>query len=607
MNSKGTWFWFLLAVGLFLFILLVERHWNQPPPGAGQPLKLIADLQPNVVTNLQIRCGQQVVRLNREGDAWQLTAPVHYPAQPVLVKNLLEALVRLDRRTPIYSISSYADYGLADPQAVIFVQVGAKRSEIQLGNLTPAGDQVYVRHVGIEGIYTAEAALLKLIPTSANAWRTLALLTSPTSTMFDRFEVRSPARGLGFSLNYNLTNRFWRLSKPMQARADHGKVENLLRKFLEGRITEFVTDDPAADLERFGLQPPAAELVLGNGTNDILSIQFGISPTNRPDLVYARRLSHTNVVLIPREMADTLQVPFTEFRDRHLLTFPPNAVSQIELRGQENILIRKQGTNLWRILEPQEWPADAAMVRELIADLYSLEVAEFEKDVVTDFAGYGLVQPLLQVLLKTTAPPTTNTTTTTNIVLAQADFGTNVQTRLFAHRPDENSVYAIREEDFLKLPAFAWQLRDRRIWNFSITNVARLTISQQGRVNQFIRKGTNDWMFAPGSQGILNEFAVEEIAFRLGDLTANAWLDRGETARTQSGFSRDGYRVEIEVREGDRLQNYVVDFGKPSRAQVPLACVTLDGQPWIFDFPWQLYQMMIRDLPLPKVPLGKQP
>ena len=41
---------------------------------------------------------------------------------------------------------------------------------------------------GIEGIYTAEAALLKLIPTSANAWRTLALLTSRTLVHFSLYD-----------------------------------------------------------------------------------------------------------------------------------------------------------------------------------------------------------------------------------------------------------------------------------------------------------------------------------------------------------------------------------------------------------------------------------
>jgi hypothetical protein len=228
-----------------------------------------------------------------------------------------------------------------------------------------------------------------------------------------------------------------------------------------------------------------------------------------------------------------------------------------------------------------------------------MEVSGFEKDVVTDFATYGLAQPLREVSLRTVV---TNAAGVTNILLSQVDFGTNAAGILFARRWDETSVYAFEESDYLRLPAFGWQMRDRRVWNFAITNVLRATVSQGGRANQFIRHGTNDWSFGPTAQGIVNKVALEEAVLRLGELTAVYWLDRGEPARARHGFSAESHRVEIEVKEGDNLQSFILEFGPPRGAPPPLACVTLDGQPWVFEFPRQLYQMIVREIPLPKPP-----
>ena len=58
-------------------------------------------------------------------------------------------------------------------------------------------------------------------------------------------------------------------------------------------------------------------------------------------------------------------------------------------------------------------------------------------------------------------------------------------------------------------------MRERRIWNFSTNDVARVTIRQQGRVRQIVRNGPHSWSLALGSQGVINELAVEETVQRV--------------------------------------------------------------------------------------------
>lgn len=600
MNKSGTWMWPLLALALLAFILLVERRW-QPERQLGPSLaRLLPDLSPDAVTRLQVRRGRQFVHLERAGKSWKMVTPVVYPAQPVLVDNLIQALGRLTRLNPIVS-TDLAPFGLEEPQAIIVVHQGRERLEVQIGNATPVGNQVYVRAVGVPGIYAVDASILDMAPSNVNEWRSKALLTSEVAQSFDRLEVRSPTRGLGFVLSYNPTNKTWRLSRPMAARADRVKVEQLLLACLQARVEQFVSDDPKTDLEPLGLQPPQLELALGQDTNDLVSVTFGNSPSNQPAMVYARRLSHSNIVLVSKELVEKLAIPFTELRDRHLFSFVPELVTQIELLGEENITIRRQTNGLWRVTEPDEFPADGMLVMELLGDLFAMQVSQFEKDIVTDFSPYGLAQPLRQVTLKTSA---TNETGLTNIIVAQAFFGTNGIGHVFARRHDETSVYEVTEADLMRLPFFAWQVRERKIWNFNVTNVVRVTVRQGERVHQLIRRGQTNWVFGTGSQGLLNAAGVESVVGRLGQLSAAAWAGRGAEARSRLGFNPPSMRVEIEVNEAGKLNTYTLEFGAQSRAQVPWASVQLDGQWWCFEFPWHLYRDMARDLFPVTVPAG---
>ena len=49
--------------------------------------------------------------------------------------------------------------------------------------------------------------------------------------------------------------------------------------------------------------------------------------------------------------------------------------------------------------------------------------------------------------------------------------------RLYARRTDENPVYTVKTEEVQLLPEAAYQLRDRRLWEFSTNQVASLNVA----------------------------------------------------------------------------------------------------------------------------------
>ena len=86
--------------------------------------------------------------------------------------------------------------------------------------------------------------------------------------------------------------------------------------------------------------------------------------------------------------------------------------------------------------------------------------------------------------------------------------------------------------------------------------------------------------------------------FRLGDLQANIWVDRGEEKRPVYGLTGNTSKITIELKGGDKPQTRSVEFGRPglSPTGLPYALTEIDGQTWIYEFPHTLYFEVVRDL-----------
>ncbi len=596
MRWRQTWLLTGLAAVLLAFILLYERHVGGPQSPTAPP-RLLPQLRPAEVTAVQIsRSNQLVLAVERTGEAWNLTLPLNYPAAPVAVQRLLGALeqtlapVRFSPRELSSRGQQLSEFGLDKPSAVVALRQGPTRLELQFGAPTPLGDQVYAQIVGLPGVCVVEASLLQLLPKNANTWRNLALFDL-AGWNFDRVEVvRTNA---GICLQREPTNQVWFLTRPRQ-RADQLKVEGLLERIQQARVTQFVADDPKVDLDRYGLQPPQVELALGRGTNLSQRVLFGRSPPDSPSNVYALRLSQTNVVLMPRSLLDAINLPAAEFRDRRLLDFQPSDVTLIEVRSEEPFTIRRQTNDTW--LAGENILADGPFMRDWLLRLSHLEVAEFVKDVVTDFSSYGLAQPSRQYILKTSL---TNAAGLTNAILSEVQFGSNTARRVYARRPDEDSVYAIHYVDYYRMPAAAWQLRDRRVWSFTTNQVSRLSFRQGDRSRSILRGPNGDWTVAPGSHGVINPLAVEEMAFRLGELNAVMWAARGKENLPAYGFGATNLQLSVDLQIGEKTQTLTLDFGGLSPGRLRYAATLLDNQIWIFEFPMFLFEDLDRALGWP--------
>jgi hypothetical protein len=227
-----------------------------------------------------------------------------------------------------------------------------------------------------------------------------------------------------------------------------------------------------------------------------------------------------------------------------------------------------------------------------------------EKEVVTDFKTlYDLSPPLRRYLLK--GASTNAVGTSAEPLLAELDLGSVLDNKVFARRPDEATVYSLTRAQVSRLPRTSWQLRSRRVWNFTTNQIHRVTIRHRNQTKTLQRSPSATWSLVEGSGVILKVNPVlEEIMFQLGELRANAWLDKGDANRAMFGFTDTSDRIAIELRNGEKPIMHVLEFGRGglSPTQLPYALAEIEGQTWIFEFPPELHFLVIRDLFQPFFP-----
>ncbi|MGH7976861.1 MAG: DUF4340 domain-containing protein, partial [Limisphaerales bacterium] len=290
MNSKTTGIWFVLAAILFALIFFFQRHWNAP---AGISENILAGLQPSAVTSVQvIPAGALEIRADRMNGGWFLSKPMVYPAQATAIEALLDALQKLTPSTRLGAAelrghkNSETEFGFDNPQTTLVIGAGDQTWQLLVGNKTAPGDQVFLRVVGRDGAFVADDGWLKFIPRSVNDWRDTSLVNANEDN-FDSIVLTNGAKVI--ELHRDATNRLWRMTRPLQARANSERITSALQYLQTARAVQFITDDPKADLTAFGLQPANLDLWLGHGTNFVTGIFLGNSPTNDSTLIYAKR------------------------------------------------------------------------------------------------------------------------------------------------------------------------------------------------------------------------------------------------------------------------------------------------------------------------------
>jgi len=595
LNSRQPKLLLALALALFAYIAAYERP-EPPAEETRREIRLLPGVNPVAVNRVEFQISNTVFAAELRNHRWRLVSPMPYPANETAIQSLLRACADLKSGVTVSpkEIENLADFGLQPPRGKLTIFQGATELELHVGAVTPVNEQLYVRSADAEAIHIVDAAITKLLPTNPALWRSPHLLDLE-ETDFNRVRIRN--RGNLLVMERDEAGKWTILQPPPPKRGDSARLDQLVEFWKQWRVAGFVTDDPQAPLEPFGLAKPELELAFAKGTNDLLSVQFGNAPTNLPGTVFARFSRSASVVVASAQMLPILREGYWTFCDKRMIDpLDDDAFDIVEVRGPESFTLQRQTNRLWRTTDTNHINADPALMLHFLTQLKAVEAAEIAREVVTDYQQYGLDQPSLTYRLLRSG--TNANGQATNHLVAGIDIGKGLIDRAFVRRHDENAVYVVPRGRLESLPKALYEIRSRILWSFRTNDVAAITVFEDGKTNTLTRAAGPQWTRRAGEKSevldIVANAAVEEGMARLSLLQAEAWVTRGAPRLPTYDITARSRGLTIHLNNPAGREHTLL-FGRMPRGR---NCYTayrdpLDGNWVVFEFARGLFEEFI--------------
>ena len=191
----------------------------------------------------------------------------------------------------------------------------------------------------------------------------------------------------------------WRITLPRELDADGAELDRLAREGATLGRGEIVEAD-AADLGRFGLQPPGSGVELTARDGKKYRIDFGAdNPTGT--FTYAARAGEKMVFQVPTAAAGSFRVKLDDVRDRTLLPFDQAEARQLELvTPKGRIALVKDGEDRWWFRGVEKREAAGPDVRGILNALSLGKIHEFSDLGVEEYANPGLGSPSIEARVK---------------------------------------------------------------------------------------------------------------------------------------------------------------------------------------------------------------
>src|SRR5438128_4108854 len=302
--------------------------------------------------------------------------------------------------------SRMAEYGVAKAKLRVKRQGANAPPEILFGNNAALEGKTYVRLENSKDVFLAAQSIKNQISKKPEEFRDRKL-TDTVATQVTRLSLKTAAGEMELQKQAD----HWQIVKPLRARADDQKVNDLIAQITNSRIAQFVADD-AGDLHPYGLAEPRGAVTIftsddkSAGSGQML--QIGGVPEKAKDQVYVRFTPRKFVYTLPNKIESVLATKPNDLRDRHLVRFDQKQLDRITIDapGKHKTVLARKDQN-WTIINRNNRPANAAEARRLIELLAGEQVTNFVADVASDLPKYGLDKPQLTVTLSSFASENT--------------------------------------------------------------------------------------------------------------------------------------------------------------------------------------------------------
>jgi hypothetical protein len=571
----------LLAI-LGGFYYLYEVRWGPGREEAAARKGRVFGADTKDVTAVELKRSGEAVKLQREGDNWQLVEPVKARGSRTAVDEVLANVLtaKIDREIDP-NPKSLADFGLDKPAAEVTLTLKeGKTLGLLLGAKNPTGVWVYARERDKPAVFVLGESVLR------DATKPVADFRDRTILAFDAREVS------GFeivlpddTLAVEGEPRAWRITRPVALRADNDTVSEFLDRLTGQKVREFVAEAPATR-GAYGLERPVRITVHTGRDKDRVSRTLLLGKVDAAKKgVYAMRGGEASVLLLPEEVWNQVPKNVGVLRNKSVVQLERDKLSRIEIESPKGTVTVAREGDQWKIVAPQLLATDQIEVGAVLTKLQDLRAQAFLTEDAAGIPRY-LARPEVRVAL------TEQGGATTTVLLAPSRETRGGAPSAYAAVAGKGPVTLVEAKALADLGRSANDLRDRRLLGaLEPRDIKRVRVQAGGQAMVLERSGDTEWRVIEPAKGPANGSKVDDLLYTLRALR---WKDVVAPEGQESGrYGMDSPSLEVALFRGDGGEIATIQVGK---REGDLAYVRTKAQPAV-------YSVESRTLgPAPKVP-----
>ena len=557
----------LLALGTFYYVYEIRGGPERAKIEAQKGRLWTVDAAD--VDEMELKRGAEAVTLKRESDGWRLLVPVTARGDRSRVDETLTTLTtaRVDRE--IESAPTRLDqYGLDKPAAAVTLRLkDGRRLELQLGAKSPTGVWVYAREAGKAAVFVVSDTVLRDVTRPLSEFRDKTVLAFGARQV-TAFEVVTREG----TLAVEQVDGRWRLTRPVALAADTETVTAFLDKLQSTRIKEFVAESPKS-LVPYGLERPIRVSIHTGRDKDRVTASLLIGTVDKAKGVYAMRPGESSVLLLPAETWELVPKNVAVLRNKVVVEIDRDKVTRVDLESPKGKVGLTQEQNRWRIVAPENLPADQVEAGALLFKLRDLKAQGFLTDDASGIARY-LARPTVRVTIGATgaAAPTT-------VLLAPAPDRRGGKAMAYAAVSGRGPVVLVGADALDGLTRSVTELRDRTVLPaLEPRDVRTVRVRAGGQTLVVERSGEADWRIIEGGTGPAKGSNVENLLYVLRGLKWKAIAAPGGQDPMRYGLDSPTFEATLLRAGGAEIATVLV-----GRREGDHAYVKLKVRPAIYD------------------------
>ncbi|MCY3722548.1 MAG: DUF4340 domain-containing protein [Candidatus Poribacteria bacterium] len=341
----------------------------------------------------------------------------------------------------------------------------------------------------------------------------------------------------------------WHLKNPFQADADSEKVNQMLDDILNKRVKQTLE---VTALAQYGLDTPSITLSLWTEQASPAAV-FSIGKKAINFSVYVKERSEAHIFLIESSALDDLTKSPTDLRDRSVIKFNTETVSNIQLtyfksHQSSKTLNCEKRDGTWRVTHPIKAKADTQEIEDILSELRLLQVSTFEADQAdadtpAQLEKTGLDTPRIQIEL------TDGNNTHALDIGAEVPPENGTPRHVYVKSVHQHAIYTVSDDIYQLLSTSVFDLRDKRIIDFQRTDTIRIEIRQGQETTVCSKNRDNVWeLQTPTGKVKADAQAVDDLLFGVDSLEAAGFVDNPAKNLTSYGLASPSIAVAFTQR-----------------------------------------------------------